>query len=80
MTQIRKELSKDITESEIEYLVQNTNIINVLIGYLKMNGGISNDLLNYMKLESAWILTNIAYVDHKSLEMLFDSNLNLNFT
>ena len=70
-----------IGEQHITHLLQNTNIIEIVLSILGSNDTF-DDLLSFLKLESGWILTNMAYGDHASLEMLFDQsnvNLNLNF-
>jgi hypothetical protein len=69
-----------IGEQHISHLLQNTNIIEIALSILGSNDSF-DDLLSFLKLESGWILTNIAYGDHTSLEILFDqSNVNMNLT
>ena len=64
-TKIRQELSRAEAELESEMLdlVQNTNLISLVLTAL------SGDH-KYLKLESAWILTNIAYSNREILNFL----------
>ena len=69
-----------IGEQHISHLLQETKIIDIVLSILGSNDSF-DDLLSFLKLESGWILTNIAYGDRTSLEILFDqSNVNMNLT
>lgn len=83
LTKIRMELcnADAIGEQHISHLLQNTSIIEIVLSILGSNNGF-DDIVTFLKLESGWILTNMAYGDDKSLEILFDQsnvNMNLNF-
>ena len=65
-------------DQQISHLLQNTDIISIVLTILGCNNNVDT-LIGYLKLESGWILTNIAYGDSESLQMLFNPNMNLNF-
>ena len=83
LTKIRMELcnADAIGEQHISHLLQNTSIIDIVLSILGADQGF-DDIVTFLKLESGWILTNMAYGDDKSLEILLDqsnANMNLNF-
>jgi len=70
LTEIRHYMSdaEKISNSDLLYLVQNSNLIDMLLKILQAP---CDPQVRILKLEAGWILTNIAYGDDEVIESFF---------